>query len=259
MLKSDSSQVMVPELELELSHGTLGGVYTTVEGLLNKILTSLRENNPFAVGDSTTNHHSNEQSVKETKARFAAFLTRLESFAKGEHFPFTLILRDPLGNSFISAQLGSSTPPEADTNLTLVDFERSYDENEEFGLNDINTKDFESGVVYEAFTRPDRLTHVTTKGADHPTFYAKGIDDATAGGGVFVSTLSAVAEVDEAAAAAEEANYGKRRFDDDSALAFEAREEFGGHRPGYVFKLGSKGLGYYEDVRATKNKLIRQA
>jgi zinc finger protein len=30
--------VRIPELDLELSHGTLGGVYTTVEGLLNKVV-----------------------------------------------------------------------------------------------------------------------------------------------------------------------------------------------------------------------------
>jgi zinc finger protein len=58
VLKSDSAMVTIPELELELGHGTLGGVYTTVEGLMNKIYTNLRDNNPFAIGDASTNHHS---------------------------------------------------------------------------------------------------------------------------------------------------------------------------------------------------------
>jgi hypothetical protein len=43
--------------------------------------------------------------------------------------------------------------------------------------------------------------------------------------------------------------YGKRQFDDDSKLRFEPREEFGGRRSGFVFRLGSQGLGYYEDVK----------
>jgi zinc finger protein len=30
VIKSDTASVEVPELELELSHGSLGGVYTTV-------------------------------------------------------------------------------------------------------------------------------------------------------------------------------------------------------------------------------------
>jgi zinc finger protein len=55
--------VAIPELELELQHGTLGGVFTTVEGLLTKILKNLLEGNPFAVGDSSSLHHSNQTQV----------------------------------------------------------------------------------------------------------------------------------------------------------------------------------------------------
>eukprot|EP01041_Mallomonas_annulata_P012141 gene12141-25479_t len=47
VLKSDSSMINIPELDLELQHGSLGGVYTTVEGLLKKIYKNLLENNPF--------------------------------------------------------------------------------------------------------------------------------------------------------------------------------------------------------------------
>ena len=40
-----------------------------------------------------------------------------------------------------------------------------------------------------------------------------------------------------------------REFNDDSGLDFDPREEFAGRRPGHVFRLGSKGVGYYEDRR----------
>lgn len=58
---SETASLNIPEIELELSTGTLGGVYSNVEGLLDQILTHLRDNvkicykcqNPF-VGDSTT-------------------------------------------------------------------------------------------------------------------------------------------------------------------------------------------------------------
>lgn len=56
------------------------------------------------------------------------FLNRLDRFSKGQEFPFTICLRDPLGNSFISAPLGSSLPPEMDSNLTIVDYTRSFEE-----------------------------------------------------------------------------------------------------------------------------------
>ena len=178
ILKSDSCMVLVPELELELACGSLGGVYSTVEGLINKIYTNLRDNNPFAIGDSLELHHSADTEVLTRKQKFAVFLSKLQAFSKGEIIPFTLILRDPLGNSFISAPLGSFLPPEMDTNLTMIDFERSWDENEEFGLNDINTKDYETGVDNsgEHVILADRITHVVTKGVDHPSFFAKGTD-----------------------------------------------------------------------------------
>lgn len=62
VLKSDSAMVMIPELGLELQCGTLGGQYTTVEGLLQKIESNVRDINPFSYGDSTTLHHSEELS-----------------------------------------------------------------------------------------------------------------------------------------------------------------------------------------------------
>jgi zinc finger protein len=37
LFQSDSACVKVPELELELASGTLGGMVTTVEGLITKI------------------------------------------------------------------------------------------------------------------------------------------------------------------------------------------------------------------------------
>jgi hypothetical protein len=38
------------------------------------------------------------------------------------------VIRDPLGNSFISARLGSFLPPEMDPNLKVEDFKRTWDE-----------------------------------------------------------------------------------------------------------------------------------
>jgi zinc finger protein len=125
LLKSDTAMVAIPDLDLELAHGSLGGMFTSVEGLLQKIVQKLLESNPFAVGDSSVNNHSLDHSARD---RFGDFIDRLKQFAKGEVFPFSVQLRDPLGNSFISSQLGSSTPPEMDQALTMVDFERSFEE-----------------------------------------------------------------------------------------------------------------------------------
>lgn len=93
-----------------------------------KIHKNLLENNPFSIGDSTTKHHSADDSVTHNKQRFDGFMARLAEFGGGKHFPFTLVLRDPLGNSFISAPLGSFLPPELDKNLQMVNFERTWEE-----------------------------------------------------------------------------------------------------------------------------------
>lgn len=159
-------------------------------------------------------------------------------------------------------------------------------QNEDLGLNDINTEEFEkiqnadgslsTSVPFENETvLPDRLTHVHEKGMDHPTPYAKGshVDDntpmglaatttsiapSTATGSTAGSTwVAAKIEhqgrfVETAASASEEVSfidehYGKRIFNDDSTLKFLPYEEFSGKKEGMVYRLGSQGLGYYED------------
>jgi hypothetical protein len=46
-------------------------------------------------------------------------------------------------------------------------------------------------------------------------------------------------------------NNNKRQIEDDSDLDYIPYEEFSGRKEGYVFRLGSKGIGYYTD-RARK-------
>lgn len=52
ILKSDSCQLKIPEISLELGTGTLGGRFTTIEGLLRQVLSELNEKCNFYKGDS---------------------------------------------------------------------------------------------------------------------------------------------------------------------------------------------------------------
>lgn len=61
---------------------------------------SLVSGNPFYSGDSSTQHHGKES---ETQRRFRLFLEKFRNLIEGETLPFTLLLRDPLGNSFIGS------------------------------------------------------------------------------------------------------------------------------------------------------------
>jgi zinc finger protein len=258
VLKGDHALVEIPQLDLILQHGTLGGVYTTVEGLLLKIYNSLSDNNPFYMGDSTSLHHSEDPSLASQNSKFHEFLHRLMNYMNGLHLPFTIILRDPLGNSFVSPRIGLFTPPEMDQQLLITEFDRTFEENEDLGLNDINTADYE---VIERSNDPDALQLVESsneivlsdrlltphiRGADHPMPFVQGVRDNTEGGIVIQNTQhasTASKDIDS------DSDYSSRHFNpQDMTLKFIPYEEFSGRKVGYVYRLGGQGLGYYEDA-----------
>lgn len=57
--------IYIPELDLELQHGTLGGVFSTIEGLMQKIYKNLTDNSQ--VGDSYSLHHSENPTVRQVR------------------------------------------------------------------------------------------------------------------------------------------------------------------------------------------------
>lgn len=162
----------------------------------------------------------------------------------------------------------------------------------EFGFNDINTRDFETGVEYDddVVQLSDHRTTVHVKGEDHPSPFAQGVPDGTHQGMYFPSTSTA----EQAAASSNASNsrpsdqhswvshgpaWGpeemaaemgcpvrvsggippRRKFHArDKELQFTAHEEFSGRREGYVFRLGAMGVGYYEDRPLTETEIQLQ-
>jgi zinc finger protein len=121
VFKSDSGIMAIPEIDFAMAPGTLGGVYTTVEGLIDKVATNLEDNNPFGVGDSATNK------------KYLEFLIKLKGL-KDNFQPFTLILDDALSNCFIY----NPVAPEDDPQIEVTVYDRTEEQNEELGLNDMN-------------------------------------------------------------------------------------------------------------------------
>jgi zinc finger protein len=127
--KSDTCIVAIPEVDFAMAPGTLGSIYTTVEGLLDKIVTSLRECNPFGTGDSATN------------VKYLEFLKKLEDLKKfdgnwsgeGNH-KFTLVLDDAASNCFIH----NPFLPEHDPQVSVTVYERTEEQNDELGISDMN-------------------------------------------------------------------------------------------------------------------------
>jgi ZPR1 zinc finger protein len=137
VIKSGSTGIEIPELELQLEPSCSGGgegAYTTVEGLLRTMHSTLQQANPFSKDVSTDPEHS-EPSQQQ---KFKHFLQSLRDIADGKRLPFTLIMMDPLAASFIgprstsAATAGNDTPN--DENLTVEDFERTEEQNEMLGI-----------------------------------------------------------------------------------------------------------------------------
>ncbi|KAI3948271.1 hypothetical protein MKW92_035259 [Papaver armeniacum] len=127
VIKSDHASVSVPELDLELGCGTLGGLVTTIEGLITKICENLDCVQGFSCGG--------DSSDPWTKTKWQEFSERLRKLLNVEE-PWTLILDDGLARSFVSPVTEAI---EDDHQLIFEEYERSWAQNEELGLNDIDT------------------------------------------------------------------------------------------------------------------------
>ncbi|XP_010179376.1 PREDICTED: zinc finger protein ZPR1, partial [Mesitornis unicolor] len=129
VLKSETCSVEIPELEFELGMGALGGKFTTLEGLL-KDIRDLVEKNPFTLGDS---------SAPSRAEKLQEFIGKLQEIIEGKtkaHF----IMDDPAGNSYLQ----NVYAPEEDPELTVDRYERTFEQNEDLGLNDMKTEGYEA-------------------------------------------------------------------------------------------------------------------
>lgn len=149
VVKSTSAGFFIPEIDLEVTHGSLGGMYTTVEGLLRSayeklfdctisddaIHTHMKRSSEGTV--STASFVKGDSAPKQSKDKFEEFRIQFDQVLKGD-IDFTFILDDPLDNSFIY----SPTAPAPEERLSHELYERTFDQNEEFGLNDMNTENY---------------------------------------------------------------------------------------------------------------------
>ena len=125
VLKSETCKVLIPQIELETGAMALSGKFTTIEGLLVDLKKMLVEKNPFVNGDS-----AQSTKLKEVGSKIDSFISGREAF--------TLILDDPNSNSYIQ----SYNAPDPDPSLVEEVYERSWEQNEELGLNDMKTENY---------------------------------------------------------------------------------------------------------------------
>ena len=123
LFKSETAQIKIPELGFETDTGSMGSMFTTVEGLLDQIASNLN-NIPFSKGDSSNDG-------------IGHLIEKLRLLV-ANNSQFTLIIDDPLSNSFISFPIDN----ESDTRLTKAEYERSWEQNEDLGINDMKVENY---------------------------------------------------------------------------------------------------------------------
>ncbi|PAV73605.1 hypothetical protein WR25_00785 [Diploscapter pachys] len=95
VLKSDTCNLPIPELDLNVGYGALSSRFTTVEGLLTATKEQIDMQSSFFMGDSTVN---------EEKANVKNFLEQLDK-ALALKLPVTIVLDNPAENSYIQMPL----------------------------------------------------------------------------------------------------------------------------------------------------------
>ncbi|XP_071806568.1 zinc finger protein ZPR1-like [Asterias amurensis] len=132
VLKSDTCRFTIPEMDFELMMGTLGGKFTTLEGLLTDIKNQLLR--PFALmrgGDSAT---------KESGGKLRTFIDKLDEIISGKIL-VSVVLDDPAGNCYIQ----NLYAPDPDPELMVEEYERTEEQNDDLGLLEMKTENYCDG------------------------------------------------------------------------------------------------------------------
>lgn len=169
ILKSESCALECPELSLHVEPGTLGGRFTTVEGLLTQMRNDLKAsvfdtesndktdainetvNQPFPAALNLTGGDSMPAS---DAARWRLFFSRLDSAIAGKMLPFSVVMTDPLAASYVQ----SFKAPDPDERLTVEEYERTDQEMEELGLKDMKTEGYDGEPRQQDAGENDKAT-----------------------------------------------------------------------------------------------------
>lgn len=104
----------------------LGGRFTTVEGLL------------LAMKDQLGDHMFRDSQDFQSKQRMDTFLRRFDEIVDGAR-AITIVLDDPAGNSYVQSMRDDDLPDEG---LRISQYERTFQQNEDLGLNDMKTENY---------------------------------------------------------------------------------------------------------------------
>ena len=141
-----------------------------------------------------------------------------------------------------------------DKNVKITEYKRTEEEDEQLGLLDMKTEDYndEIGTNYgtnEVKELSDRLAEGKVRGADHPHLLhaPAGVNDVTVfgEGGVVMANPSIGKRGEMEMEMETEIDKSKEEVEFDEH--FEKSSTFAGAKSGMIFKCGGQGTGYYRD------------
>ncbi|KAF4123668.1 zinc finger protein [Geosmithia morbida] len=138
ILKSETCGLECPELGLEVQPGTLGGRFTTVEGLLTQVRDDLHAQ-IFEANGGGSQSRGGDSLPSEERTRWDAFFDKLDSAIRGD-VPFTVVLTDPIASSYVQPLVD---PPAPDPKIQRVLYDRTDEDEEELGLKDMKVEGYE--------------------------------------------------------------------------------------------------------------------
>lgn len=119
IIKSDSAMIKFEELDLEIPSMTQKGEINTIEGILKSVEKNLMLDQPQRIVETP-----------EVGLQISRVICKLSSMADGGILPFTIIMDDPAGNSFIQNPFA----PSLDPNLKYINYNRSEQQDISLGL-----------------------------------------------------------------------------------------------------------------------------
>jgi zinc finger protein len=139
ILKSETCALKSLELGLEVQPGTLGGRFTTVEGLLTQVRDQLHgqifDIDSRSGGESLT---AGDSMLADSKQRWDDFFAKLNQAIKAE-VKYSIVLEDPLANSYVESLAEGGD----DAQMVKVEYERTEEETDELGLAQMKTEGYE--------------------------------------------------------------------------------------------------------------------
>ncbi|NWR59205.1 ZPR1 protein, partial [Bucorvus abyssinicus] len=118
VVKTDCATARIPELDFEIPAFTQKGVLTTIEGIIDRAVAGLEQDQPV--------RRATDEQVASQIDEFVGKLRQLKEVRS----PFTFILDDPSGNSFVE----NPRAPQRDDALVVTHYRRSPQQATMLGL-----------------------------------------------------------------------------------------------------------------------------